>query len=406
MPTYNYAFSGGIDAITGFGDRWNFLFGGTWANRFPYEFWSVDLTTGGLGDFTIGTGELSDLVPTVAFTFRGRVYLGLGSQFNFSDNNDPTAYEVQDPGAGFQPFLGQYGAQDIIAGFAVLQGRLAVIGRRSVQVWTVNGDPGQFTLDQILDNVGTFAPLSIQQLGDSDALLLDDTGVRSLRSKEVTLNAYVDDIGSPIDGFIQAALAGLAPGTAAAACAITEPLTKNYWLYLNGTIYVLSRHPSAKITAWSTFEPRGNDNALFVPQKFVAYQGFVYVRTARNLYRYGGTNNTTYDAFSQVTFQSPWLNDKKPGVDKTFTALGGVLQGSWTLKVCTDPQSGTFVPVYNHGDAATPSSLTDSTYDIGRFPIHMLGTHISVQGVSANASTSRPVILSSLLLYYNHADVQ
>src|SRR5229473_4460397 len=101
MPTYNYPFSGGVNAIPGWGDRWNFLFGGTWING---DTWTVEVTST-TGDFTLGLGRLSKLNFTnnpsallaVCFTYRDRVYLALGSQFNFSDNGDVTQWEEQGP---------------------------------------------------------------------------------------------------------------------------------------------------------------------------------------------------------------------------------------------------------------------------------------------------------------------
>jgi hypothetical protein len=39
------------------------------------------------------------------------------------------------------------------------------------------------------------------------------------------------------------------------ACAVVEPTTKSYWLYLDGNIYVLSNYPESKILAWSIFKP-------------------------------------------------------------------------------------------------------------------------------------------------------
>jgi hypothetical protein len=329
------------------------------------------------------------------------------SNGTFSDNSNPAEFEEQGPGAGFLDYLSQYGAQDAVVSFGVAQGRLYVIGKRTVQSWIVDADPINFNNVQVLDNIGTFAPLATQQLGDSDVLILHNTGVRSLKTREVTLNAIVDDIGSPIDKLIQAALSTLTAVQAATACGIVEPKTLNYWLFLKDTLYVLSRHPSANISAWSTYAMVGNDNVTFVPVKFVVYNGVVYSRSvARGHYVYGGTNNTTYDQYSQVTWTTPWLDDKSPGTNKSFTGLAAVMAGSWTLSIATDPPTGTYVPIMTKGTAAAPNVLTDSTYDQNRYPVDMIGTHFSLKGVSANISTSIPAIFGSLNLHYNRADTE
>ena len=407
MPTYTYPFSGGIDAQTGWGDRWNITFGGTWAFS---DGWSIAVTSTE-GDFTLGVGRLfinnlgSALMPaTVCFTYRNRVYLGLGSQFNFSENGDPTSWEEQNPGAGFVEYLSEFGSQDTIVAFGQLQGRLAVIAERSIQLWQVDADPANFQLVQTLDNIGTLSALAVQQQGDLDVLFLDATGVRSIRSREVTLNAYVDDVGSPIDVFIQVALDAVG---GSGACAIVEPQTKNYWLYLNGIIYVLSRHPSAKITAWSEYEPRGDNNATFAAQKFVVLNRRVYCRsTTRGFYVYGGATNTVYDQYAIVTLQTPYLDDKRPGNKKSFQGLSHAKEGKWEISLSADPQSNNFVPFSNFGTTASPDALTDSSYDLGNMESQLIGTHFSAKAVSQPdvAKTSLPVVFGSLLIYYNPAE--
>src|SRR5207245_816069 len=136
--------------------------------------------------------------------------------------------------------------------------------------------------------------LSVHQRGDVDGLFLDDTGFRSLRTREVTLNAYIDDVGSSIDAIVQTALITT---DGQPVCGIVEPTTKNYWCYLSGDIYVLSRHPAGKITAWSIYKAVGDDGVAFTPEKFVVFNGQVYCRSVEgNLYKYGGDDNNTYDA--------------------------------------------------------------------------------------------------------------
>lgn len=410
MPTYIYPFSGGVNAVPGFGDRWQVGFSGTFAFR---DVWRILMGTSSLGEFSVGAGPAvgidpglavagqSAINPTVAMTMNKRVYLGLVSQFNFSENDDPTEWDEQFPGAGFIKYLSAFGSQDVIGAFGQLQGRLAVFGRRSIQMWTVDADPNNFALVQTLDNIGTIAPLSVLQLGDFDLLFLDDTGIRSLRTREVTLNSYVDDVGSAIDVLVKAALLVISATTC---CGIVEPETKNAWLYLNGNIYVLSRHPSAKIVAWSIYLPTDNSGATFTPIKFVVYNGRTYVRGSEGgHYVYGGSDNTTYDAFTIVTAQLPWLNDKRPDTMKIGTAINVAAQGNWKMKLSMDPQSNNFVVVVpDRGVAATPNVLVDSTYDVQNYRVPGLkGTHFSLLWTNTPAAAKLPAILSSAVFHYN-----
>jgi hypothetical protein len=228
------------------------------------------------------------------------VYAANSQQFNFSDNGDPTGWEVQNSGAGSISYTTSFGSEDVVQAFSQLQGRLAVFGRRSVQLWTADADPNNFAWIQTLDNSGTQAPQSVLNLGDYDCLYLDDSGVRSLRAKEVTSNAFIDDIGSAIDDLIQALV--YAGGLPAQACAVVEPISKNYWLSIptgatnTATIYVLSRHPAVKQTAWSTFNASYRQKLVSSPTNYdgtgtVSYAGLI---VGHSYYWLKGVNDTSF----------------------------------------------------------------------------------------------------------------
>jgi hypothetical protein len=244
----SYAFSGASAEVPPYGSKTKIRFIGTWANG---DYWYLGFVSSTTGDFSIGKGNISGQVYTCALKLRNRMYLGFTNKFALSGAAQPTLWEDQDAGAAVIDYLSQFGNQDTIQGFASLQGRLAVIAGLSVQIWSVDADPSQMALLQTLDNTGAIAPLSIKSIGDLDVLYLDKSGVRSLRAKESTLNAYVNDVGTAVDLTIRDALVGY---DASGVCAVVEPTTKQYWVYINGNIYVLSSHPKSQITAWSTYK--------------------------------------------------------------------------------------------------------------------------------------------------------
>ena len=223
--------------------------------------------------------------PTFAMALAGKLYLANGTFFNFSASYDATRWERQDTGAGFIQNVDQYAAPSDTVAFAPFQGKLAVFSRSNVVIWNYSADPNQYSQFQSLPNIGTMAKLSVQPLGDLDVLFLHDSGYRSLRVREATLNAFVNDIGSAIDEFVQASLIAGTALSNAAACSIVDPSTGRYWGYLNGVIYVLSYYPSLKIVAWSTYSPTyitafGSPNAnsftyngLTVGRKYFWVQG-------------------------------------------------------------------------------------------------------------------------------------
>lgn len=253
MAHYTYPFDHGTNPVKGYGDRWQIQFGGSWLLD---EKWGL-IFSSTMGDFDVGcvnffNQQLATMQMKSCATIHDRVYLATGAQFNFSDNGDPTGWEQQNPGAGVVAYLSNFGGTDLVYALSQLQGRLVAVARRSVQLWTVDADPANFALVQEMDNIGSKAPRSVQNIGDFDVIILDDTGFRSLRTREVTLNAYVDDVGVAIDALVQADLLSV---SAATCCAVVEPTLKNYWAYLNGKIYVFARFPSSKISAWTVFLP-------------------------------------------------------------------------------------------------------------------------------------------------------
>lgn len=248
----NYALLLGVTSSTGSPQTDVIDFTGTaWANNAT---WSIVLTTNDI-EYTIGNGNIGGIVPAFVMALGNKVYVASTNQFNFSAIDNATEWEDQDTGAGFIVARDQYASPSNVVALAPYQGRLAIFNRRSIQIYAVNADPAQYSQTQSLQNIGAIAKLSVQPVGELDVLFLSDTGVRSLRVRDSTLNAYVVDVGSAVDAYIQAAIIAAGATASAAACGIVEPSSNRYWIYLNGKIYTLSLFPSLKIVAWSTYLP-------------------------------------------------------------------------------------------------------------------------------------------------------
>lgn len=315
-----FAFSGGVVALPAYGERQKVRFVGTWANG---DTWAIPGVATLAGDFTLGKGNIAGNTFANGFVFRDRVYVSFADNFAFSSNADPTLWEEQNPGAAVINFNSQYGQQDSVKGFATMQGRLAVFGEKSIQLWQTDADPANFALQQALDNSGTFASASIQSLGDADVLYLDSTGIRSLRTKELTLNAEVSDIGTPVDSLVRTDI--LTDNSVV--CSVVEPLYKQYWLYINDKIYVLSRYSASKVLAWSTFVPDSEDYVFAYPY------GYYQVDGANGILTYSLTVGNTYS----------WTK----GANETSLTNGATVltdSGSFTATVATTdirgPSSG------------------------------------------------------------------
>ena len=255
--------SGGQGATAGTGQDDLFTFAGTWATGDEFQVVLTDLHSGLLTQ--IGSGNVTGLQPTYVFTFDNRVYFLSGTGVYFSALDQPTVFN--DPngvGNGFINLSNFFASVQNTIAIGSYQGRLAFCARDNIQIWITDPDPTQFEQIQLLDNTGTFAAESVKSLGDLDLMYLNDTGLRSLRVRDSSLNGFIVDIGSPIDQLVQANLLGGTTTSNAAACGIVDPFTGRYWCYLNGVIYVLSYYPGAKITAWATYNPTYDDGSISV----------------------------------------------------------------------------------------------------------------------------------------------
>lgn len=476
------------------GPQYRLTFSGTWAVGDTY---TVDIASS-IGDLTLGFGNISKTTPTYGRAVKNKVYLAISSRFAFSASDDATGWEVQDIGAGSIDYNSNLAGADLVQSFSIYQGKLAVFARRSIQIWTVNADPDLYSLDQALENIGTVAPDSVQPLGELEIFFLSDTGVRSLRARDSSLNAFVNDLGSPIDSLLATQLSTLSASAIAAATSIVDPSANRYWLFLGSTIYALSYFPSSKITAWSTYEAKygagatitvtdvgagsiivqsrgirssgaygslgsaaavdtdastiagvlavainfitgttgytaaavanvvtltppggvpssagiitsevtGNVTSTvasvwvsFTPQKWITHNGQVYARTSTKILRYGWTDNNTYDGVA-VTAETPWLDDNAPVVQKIASAVDLAIRGKWVAKLSMDPYSGSLETVATTGDASSPASAKDSTFDKARFGYTSMGTHVKLKFISAETNNAK-VLLSGLMFIYN-----
>lgn len=388
-------FSLGSTAIAGTGQEDVFTFGGTWATGDSYTIILTDNTTA--VQTQIGAGFASGVLPTFCLTFDEKVYVLGGATVYTSAIDLPTTFN--DPNAtgnGDVSMDNWYATAENLVAIAPYQGYLAFFSRRTTQIWNVAPLIENWDKIQTLVNIGTLAPASVNSVGDLDVLFLSDTGIRSLRVRDSSLNAFVNDIGSPIDKLVQAALLS---GNGPAACSVVDPESGRYWLYLNGIIYVLSYFPSSKIIAWSTYQPTyqaaDGTQVAFTPQKFFIYQGQVWclatVGGASVLFQYGGDNNSTLDNM-QATFQLPFLDAKTPGNWKVSKGVDVVMQGSWTLYGSMDYIGGQFT---NLGVEATP------TGDLGTIPFSAEGTHFSFRATCIGINGQPLPTLSSVLWHYN-----
>jgi len=283
-----------------------------------------------VGDWEAGSGAtVAGQRAISVLTVKNKVYATFGSLLNFSTIATPTSWQAGS-GYGYINMSNQSAGSEALTGLGRYQGMLAVFSRRNTQIWYVDPDPLQNAQKQVIPNIGTFAPKSIENFGDIDVIFLSDTGIRSLKVRDASNQAGVSDIGTPVDDEIISYMRTLPDDQKASATAVLEPIDGRYILALGQRNYVYSYYPSSNIAAWSRYDPG------FVISDWVSMNGQVWARSGDTIYLLGGDDGQTYDA-SIVTVELPYLNGQQLATWKAFTGIDMVSQGEWQVFGNTDP---------------------------------------------------------------------
>ncbi len=402
------AFTGGVVGQAGRGVTYRVTVGGTWAagDKFTFQVVTPSQT------FDLGVGRMTGLVPVKAISLNDRVHFVAGSFWNGSDNGDPTAWEQQAPGA-FQINVSNMNQQpEPLMSLSSFQGRIALWSRQTTQIWSLDANPLNISLQQVLNNIGSVSPFGPQSLGDFDVLFPSDSGIRSLRIQTINLNGFISDIGSPIDLLTKAAIAGQTLSQLAGIQAIVDPVGGRYLVYFPSVskIYALSYFPASKITAWTYFTPSNYDVATaqtaFTVKKFLIYNGMVYLRVTLAGNDYILAYGSTYDN-TQPSVIFPWLDFKRAGQRKTMESIDYALQGQWSVYgsmdfngVLAGAALQTIALQVNKGSNAEAGSFQTGSVDWTDE-----GFHVVVKVIADDPSTvGKNAIFSEIVLHYTPGD--
>lgn len=396
-------FGGGADSTGGLNETYTIAVTGTWAAG---DTWVLTFTDSLSGTQTsVGFGIASGVQGVYCYTYSQKVYVLGGPNVYMSAVDEPTIWnDVTGLGNGQVELDNRFGTPEPVVSMSAYQGKLAFFMHDNVQIFNINADLTQWQLFQVLPNIGTPSPNSVQSLGDLDVLFLYYTGIRSLRARDTVLNAFVNDLGSPIDLLVQAAIQAGGNAVLTGACSIIEPTNNRYWLYLNGLVYVFSYFASNKILAWSTYVPKDSAGGTFIPTKFCVFNGQVFARgTDSNgndaVFQYGGTDNNTYDT-TVMTVQTPFLDLRTAATGKLASGVDCIINEgittstTFTVGISLDPVPLTTVFTDSYVNAV-------SSFDLGIQPTVGQGTHYAMRAVTTGTG---PALLSGLLYHYQGAE--
>lgn len=384
---------GGVDGTVAVAQQSYIELGGTKEDDDVFAITLTNSTTGVSKKFS--GKRTAGISPSLAKTFDQKVYLATADGVYFPKVNDPTEWEDDDLGSGLIAVTNHSSGSEEVKAIGVYGNNLAFFSENNVQVWFIDPDPDQNYQTQILDNVGSFAPLGVQSIGDIDVLFPSYSGVRSLRARDSSNSATVSDIGTPIDELITEAIAGASASTREAACSVVDPIDGRYWLYLDGTIYVLSWFRGSNIAAWSTYTPEYDSSGMTTVgtiEKFGILNNRIYFRAGDKIFNYGGSSNDSYDE-SVVTVELPYLDTDKPAHKKQFTGIDLACSGLWQLNYNINPE--------DDDEWDLIGNFNGSTYHKDTQGFHTYASHLRLKATTSAESQAK---LSNLAIHFKTDD--
>ena len=269
---------------------------------------------------------------TFARAHNQRMFSTQGSILNYSAPRDPAEWTSALKLAGAIEHSMLTSRKPILVSMADYGGDLAVFGTRHVFIWNIDVVPSGDFLKQTLHGTGTFAPHSVVPYGQSDIMYLDISGIRSLRARDSSEQAFAADIGNLIDDLVRQKIdASTNAEKIYNFWGIVEPRSGRLWMALHDKIFILSFYPTSRISAWTWYD------ATEAPvDMMVTSDQSVYWRSGDNIIIYGGETGLVYDD-TEALARLPYIDGGKPATAKNWTGIDVALFGTWTVRGSFDP---------------------------------------------------------------------
>jgi hypothetical protein len=329
-PAVGYVTQGGRDPVVGVAQTFTFTIGGTFNDRAVYwlELDGVRYTIRGFDNAT----------PRVCLAHANKMFIATGQMVYFSALQNARRW-LGGNGAGFIVASGQAPDTASVTALAQYRGRLVVFQRRGCQIWNMPEDERQAALLSKLSSMGRVPRRGFVDIGGGDLLFITDTGIRSLRTREMIDAPFISDIGSPIDELVVKAVDNMTPEQFDNSIAAVEPTTGQIWFVLGPgdqytqKIFVLSYYPEEKISAWAEFIFTIDIHDLAV------VNGRLYVRSGDEIYVYGGYSGQVWPG-AGVTNQivsTPWMSFGRPGDARGEIAVEVIGSGTFDVTAYVEP---------------------------------------------------------------------
>ncbi len=347
----------------------------TWANNVTAHSW-LDAGVGGnkmITDINCPSGPAVIKMASKIFGVSP-----FGDVVRYCATNNPRDWTTVND-AGFLPTgLNATGEREAKA-LGKYQNKLVVLHRDAAQVWTVDPDPSNMALDDIIENVGTSYPLSLATVG-GDLFFLSDFGFRSITTSKLIDKKEDVDVGSPIDTLVKPAIAAMTGDPKA----VYYYGTGQYIAALDDEMFVYSISRTAKIAAWSRYE------LPFAVDAITQLNGVLYLRTGDDVYQFDDTVSTDNGVEYEVLLELPYMDFKAPGQLKQIVGFDLVMEGECYFSLGFDARDT---------DAVTDEvRVQGNSRGGGIVPLECCGTEFSPRFRNQDGE---PFRLDALTIYYN-----
>lgn len=313
---------------------------------------------------------------------------GQTGKLNISALNNPQYWAEGVTGAGFIDFTktgGRHTANPV--SLAVFQDKLAIFAGKAVHIWRMDADLVASSEVGILHNTGTFAARSVEEFGNTDVFYLDQNGVRSLQSRELTGEAFSSDVGNPIDEIVRQQYRDMG-NFFWLSISVVDPEDGRFILAMANRLFVFSFFSKTKISAWTEWD------VDFLIEDMVTDSARVYVRDRNTIYSYGDRDHTAeqYDS-TEVEVQLPYLNAGKPAHHKDIFGVDVALENKWKVEFGLDYSDPSRLETVGH--------LDSTTYRQQRIPVQAYGTHVSFKLTCSEPGYAR---IGNLAFHYREGE--
>lgn len=301
-------------------------------NGYFYECTTAGNSGAGEPVWPIGVGNnVND--GTVVWTCRSKVITDVNCPHSasisknaskvFAIDGDTVGYSATDDArdwttggdAGFLATGLQANGSDNALALGNYQGDLVVFFLDAAQVWNVDPDPTFMSFNQTVDGVGTKWPQSVGNLA-GDVFFRGNAGYRSISLLALTSNLADVDVGSAIDKLLKDRGAPVRP------VAAYHSGGGQYVCVDQNVMDVYSFSRTAKISAWSTYEFGVNIDDL------APHDGQLYLRSGNDVFHFDENAYADDGTNFEVLVELPFLDFKKPGVEKMIHGMDVVMTGS------------------------------------------------------------------------------